>query len=150
MPARWNEELTYKFVILYREHECLWNMYNELFRNKQARQTALNDMCVKMELENFGINDAKLKIKSLRATFQQEQKKIEQSELSGAGAECVYKPTVKWFPLMKDIMRQAAARQPSQSNLVSRFDYHKSLAFSILRVWHLLITRALCVTWYNA
>lgn len=128
MPARWSEGLTYKFVMLYKGHECLWNMHTEIYRNKQARQSALSDICVKMEIENFGINDAKMKIKSLRATFQQEQNKVEQSERSGAGTQDVYKPALKWFPLMKDIIKQRVPKRTSQrpqSNLVSTFTYHK-------------------------
>ncbi|XP_076034871.1 uncharacterized protein LOC143021336 [Oratosquilla oratoria] len=119
MPPRWTEELTYKFVMLYKEHECLWNMHSEMYRNKLARQSALSDICVQMDVENFGINDAKQKIKILRTTFQQEQSKVEKSERSGAGFEDVYryKPSVIWFQAMSDIMKQGVLKRTSQSSL---------------------------------
>jgi hypothetical protein len=71
MPARWNDELTCKYVELYKEHECLWNMNNTLYKRKEARQSALEEIVGKMGLENFTTEDAKRNIKSLRATYQQ-------------------------------------------------------------------------------
>ncbi|XP_064107225.1 uncharacterized protein LOC135216112 isoform X3 [Macrobrachium nipponense] len=118
MPAKWTDDVTCKFVQLYMEHECLWNMHTEIYRNKAARQSALIDICKKMEIENYTINDVKQKIKSLRTTFKQEQRKVEQSERCGAGTQNVYKPAIKWFPLMKDIMKQGTLKQTSQSNWV--------------------------------
>jgi hypothetical protein len=44
MPARWNDELTYKYVELYKEHECLWNMNSTLYKRKDARQSALEEI----------------------------------------------------------------------------------------------------------
>jgi hypothetical protein len=77
MPARWNDEFTCKYVELYKKHECLWNinstLYNStLYKRNNARQSAVEEIVRKMELENFTTEDAKQKIKSLRATYQQE------------------------------------------------------------------------------
>jgi hypothetical protein len=72
MPARWNDELTCKYVELYREHECLWNMNSTLYKRKDARQNALEETVRKMGLENFTTDAVKQKIKSLRATYQEE------------------------------------------------------------------------------
>lgn len=113
-------------MMLYKEHECLWNMRNEMYRNKQARQSALNDICVKMEMKNFGINEVKQKIKSLRATSQQEQNKVEKSEGSSGGAPGVYTPPMKWFPVMRDVMKQGALKPTTHGSLVSAFVCHKS------------------------
>ena len=97
MLARWNDELTYKYVELYKEHECLWNMNSTLYKRKYARKSALEEIVRKMGLENFTTEDAKQKIKSLRATYQQESHKIDKSLTSGAGLEDLYKPSKKWF-----------------------------------------------------
>jgi len=94
MPARWNDELTCKYVELYKEHGCLWNMNNTLYKRKDARQSALEEIVRKMGLENFTTKDAKQKSKSLRATYQQESHKIDKSLRSGAGLEDVYKPSM--------------------------------------------------------
>jgi len=72
MPVRWNDELTCKYVELYKEHKCLWNMNSTLYKRKDARQSVLEERVRKMGLENFNTDDAKQKIKSLRATYQQE------------------------------------------------------------------------------
>lgn len=120
MPAIWSEEVTHKFVMLYREHECLWNKATAAYQNQKAKHSALLDMCDKMEMQNFGINDARKQISRLWATFKQEQNKIRRSKLQNVGTKDVYRPPMKWFPLMKDIMKQR-----SLSNLVSKFVWVK-------------------------
>jgi hypothetical protein len=90
MPARWNDELTCKYVELYKEHECLWNMNSKRYKRKDARQSALEDIVRKMGLENFTTAEAKQKIKSLRATYQQESQKTDKYLSSGAGLKDVY------------------------------------------------------------
>jgi len=52
-------------VELYKEHECLWNMNSTLYKRKDVRQSALEEIVGKMGLENFTTEDAKQKIKSL-------------------------------------------------------------------------------------
>ena len=65
MPARWNDVLTCKYVELYKEHECLWSMISTLYKRKDVRQSALEEIVRKMGLENFTTEDAKQKIRSL-------------------------------------------------------------------------------------
>jgi hypothetical protein len=77
MPARWNDELTCKYVELYKEHECLWNMNSTLYRRKDARKSALEEIVRKMGLENFTTEDAKQKIKSLTLFLSLSRKKKE-------------------------------------------------------------------------
>jgi hypothetical protein len=75
MPARWNDELTCKYVELYKEHECLWNMNSTLYKIKDARKSALEEIVRKMGLENFTTEDAKQKIKSLTLSLSLGKKK---------------------------------------------------------------------------
>jgi hypothetical protein len=70
-------------------------MNSILYRRKDARQSVLEEIVRKMALENFTTEDAKQKIKGLRATYQQESYKIDKSLGSGAGLEDVYKPSIK-------------------------------------------------------
>jgi hypothetical protein len=70
MPARWNYELTSKFVELYKQHPCMWDMTSAMYRRKDSRQSALEEVVREMALENFTTEDAKQKIKSLRGTYQ--------------------------------------------------------------------------------
>ena len=70
---------------LCKEHECLWNMNSTLYKRKDARQSALEEIVRKMGLENFAKEDAKQKVKSLRVTYQQESHKTDKSLSSEAG-----------------------------------------------------------------
>jgi hypothetical protein len=119
MPARLNGELTCEYVELYKEHECLWNMNSTPYKRKDARQSALEEIVKKMELENFTTEDAKQKIKSLRVTYQQESHKIDKSLSSGAGLEDVYKPSMKWFTLMTKVMKSGVLKGGTVSSEVS-------------------------------
>jgi len=95
MPASWNDELTCKYVELYKEHKCLCYMDSTLYKRKDAKQSVLEEIVRKMGLENFTTEDSKQKIKSLRATYQQESHKFDKSLSSGTGLEDVYKPSMK-------------------------------------------------------
>ena len=73
----------------------------------------------KIGLENFTTEEAKQKIKSLRATYQQESHKIDKSLRSGAGLEDVYKPSMKWFTLMTEVMKSGVLKRGTVSSEVS-------------------------------
>jgi hypothetical protein len=60
------------------------NIHSNECGNKNARQTALEKIVENIGWENFTTEDSKQKIKSLRATYQQEFNKIEKSKRSGA------------------------------------------------------------------
>jgi hypothetical protein len=64
------------YVELYKEHECLWNINRTLYRRKDARQSALKEVVRKMGLQNFTTEDAKQKIKSLRAPISRSHIKL--------------------------------------------------------------------------
>jgi len=80
-----------------------------------------------MGLENFTTEDAKQKIKNLRATYQQESHKIDKSLSSGAGLEDVYKPSMKWFTLMTS--RTSAICTSSNLDTFGLFFYTFSCSF---------------------
>jgi hypothetical protein len=58
-----------------------------------------------MNITNFGVKDVSKKIKSLRSTYHLEVTKITKSKASGAGADEVYTPTIKWFNAMDYIIK---------------------------------------------
>ena len=74
---RWSEEDTVKFVELYREHECLWNVMKPSYRNNQMGVGALEKIVEEMGIECFTVADARQKVKSLRNTYNQQLQKIE-------------------------------------------------------------------------
>uniref|UniRef100_A0A0A9Z6Q7 N-terminal acetyltransferase A complex subunit NAT1 n=1 Tax=Lygus hesperus TaxID=30085 RepID=A0A0A9Z6Q7_LYGHE len=119
-PKKWSDELNMKFVQVYKECECLWNQFDPLYKNKFARESALQKIAEEMNLDDFGVPEAKAKIKSLRSTYNLELDKQRKSEKSGTGSEDVYVPSIKWFGTMQDVMSKGTLKRPTQSNLVSR------------------------------
>jgi hypothetical protein len=94
-------------------------MNSTLYRKKDARLSALDEIVRKMGLENVTTEDAKQKIKSLRATHQQESHKIDKSLSSGAGLEDVYRPSMKQFTLMTEVMKSGVLKIGTVSSEVS-------------------------------
>ncbi|KAI4455488.1 hypothetical protein MML48_9g00008917 [Holotrichia oblita] len=78
-----------------------------------------------MGIADFGVEEAKQKIKSIRATYQQEQLKIIKSEKSGAGVEDVYKPNMKWFAAMHGVMNSGRLKRNTTSNMDCRTPANK-------------------------
>lgn len=67
-----------------------------MYKIKSAWQSALVEIVRNMELDGFTVEDAKQKIKSLRATYNEECNNIAKSTISGSGADNVYKPQIEW------------------------------------------------------
>lgn len=80
---KWSEDKTMKFIHLYEIHEVLWNTSMPEYKNKRARQIALEKICNEMAIENFGVNEAKAKINNIRSAYCQEVKKVIASKHSG-------------------------------------------------------------------
>lgn len=76
IEMKFTEEETLKFVQLYREHECLWDMSSPNYKNKTLRQNAIEAIIKEMALPGFGVNEVRNKIKNLRSTYNQEVLKI--------------------------------------------------------------------------
>jgi hypothetical protein len=120
MTNRWNEEMTFKFMQLYREHENLWNVFNKDYRNRDVRSASMKAIVEDMNVPNFTVKDVPKKIKSLRSTYYLELGKIEKSKASGGGVDFVYKPSVAWFSEMDRIMKITNLKEKeTSSNLVS-------------------------------
>lgn len=66
MSFRWNEDTTLKFVGYYLQHECLWNVKSELYKNKQSKQSAYVNLENEMDIPGFREKEIKMKIKSIR------------------------------------------------------------------------------------
>lgn len=106
---RWTEEQTVQFVERYKQLETLWNVKSGLYKNKHARESALKELVKFMNIDGFGIEEAKNKIRSLRATYIGERNKIDRSVSNGA--EEVYKPNMKWFYILEPIMGLSVKRK---------------------------------------
>jgi hypothetical protein len=118
---RWNDVTTMKFINLYRQEECLWNVRLLDYKNKDARTLALERIAAAMDLEGFGVSDVKYKIKNIRSSYCQELKKIQCSEANCSSPEDVYKPTVVWFNTLHSFLRSFVFQRerPTNYHLVS-------------------------------
>ena len=110
MTLKLSEAETLKLVELYRDHECLWNNRCDAYKNKQLRNSALQEIVKEMAVEGFNIEEVKTKIKTIRNAYYLELNKIEKSTRSGAGGH-VYVPRVKWFNELNSFIKTVAVRR---------------------------------------
>ncbi|CAH1124926.1 unnamed protein product [Ceutorhynchus assimilis] len=97
LSKKWRESDTIKFVELYEKSECLWNFRHPAYKNRNARDKAIQYIVDEMNLPDFGSNELKNKIKNIRSTYQQEVNKIKKSKQSFVLEE--YKTNLAWFPI---------------------------------------------------
>lgn len=100
---KWDVETTIKFIQLYKLHQCLWDFKSPEYKMKQKRDAAYNSIANEMNITGFGTLEVKNKIKNLRSTYQQENKKIHESKKSGAGLTNVYTSNIKWLKEMEEV-----------------------------------------------
>lgn len=104
--SRWSEEETFWFVELYKQHECLWNSSCIEYRNNKLRQEAYEEIRRDMHKEGLTVFEVRQKIKNLRNTYKQEINKIERSLKDDTDGTKVYRPTIKWFKTMDDVVKR--------------------------------------------
>ena len=54
------------FLGLYQKHDCLWNHKLETYKNKDARENALQNIVKEMEMNDFTTTEIKNKIKTFK------------------------------------------------------------------------------------
>lgn len=102
--TKWSSDTTLKFILLYKEQECLWKVDNITYRDRSARIAALRKILNGMNLPGLTMDDVKKKIKYLRSTYMVEVNKIEKSMLSNDGTE-IYVPCLTWFNVMNSFIQ---------------------------------------------
>ncbi|KAK5648219.1 hypothetical protein RI129_003111 [Pyrocoelia pectoralis] len=103
MAPKWSDELNLRFVELYKEHRCLWDQLDDLYKNKNARGTALVSIAESLNITGFGAAEVK-------------------STKSGCGSADVYVPSLKWFSVMKEVMSKGTLKRDTKSTLVKDVD----------------------------
>ncbi|XP_054259415.1 uncharacterized protein LOC128984150 [Macrosteles quadrilineatus] len=68
-------------------------------------------------MAGFGVNELKQKIKNLRCTYNQECVKIQRSKKSGSGSAEVYVPSLKWFPIMDNIVKSSKGNKKTEDSV---------------------------------
>ncbi|KAL1488639.1 hypothetical protein ABEB36_014439 [Hypothenemus hampei] len=84
----WSREQCERLIDGYRKHPNLYNVKSHLYKNKHARQKALEDISKDLHdiMSNVTIHDIKTKFSSLKQNFQRNIK-------SGAGEDSLSDPT---------------------------------------------------------
>lgn len=95
-----------KFVILYRDHECLWKTDSPYYKNRDARDLAYKRISDEMNIEGFRPSHVAQKIKNLRTTYHQELRKIALSQKFGTSPAHIYKPRAVWFEIVDAFLRE--------------------------------------------
>ncbi|GBN38423.1 hypothetical protein AVEN_69398-1 [Araneus ventricosus] len=116
--VRFSDRETCKLVELYRQCECLWNVNNANYRNKQVHRATCEAIAREMNIENFTAADVKSKIKNLRSTYNLEL--IKMKRIADDGIEN-YRTNIKWFSIMDSIIKkknnpQSPVDNPSLEN----------------------------------
>lgn len=108
-PFRWRDQHITKFLKLYEEHECLWNIHCiSVYKNKRKRAASYETICAEMGIPELTVHDVKAKIKSIRTSYKFELNKIMHSVQSGAGIEDLYVTKLFWFPQADNFLRDVS------------------------------------------
>lgn len=118
MSKKLSVDQTYKFVTLYKERRCLWDIKSKNYKNKRLREIALKQICKEMGIDNFHVEDVKTKIKSIRSTYYLELDKIKRSITSGYSNGKVYESKIKWFAELDSFIRKVMVKRKTD---VSQF-----------------------------
>ena len=108
MSERLSESQVFDLVKIYREYECLWDVLNENYKNRQVRDNAYKEILEKLNIPRLKVTDIPQKIKNLRTSYYTELKKIENSVRAGGK---VYRPKVAWFSIADEMLRNVSSSQ---------------------------------------
>lgn len=114
-----NNVVLMKFLELYQEYECLWNVNLAVYKDRDARDDAFRKIAEEMSIEGFGPREVAQKIKNIRSAYYQEVKKIKASIKSGASADSIYRPRVLWFNFVDGFLKKSSKINHTESNLAN-------------------------------
>lgn len=113
---RWPDETIQHFVNLYSSFECLWNTRSPLYKDRKVRNSALESLSEEMNVQGFGILEAKCKINNIRSSYIQELKKIAKKKQNGEH----YEPSIIWFKTMDSFLRPFITQRDRMPNFNSK------------------------------
>ncbi|XP_047101262.1 uncharacterized protein LOC124720048 [Schistocerca piceifrons] len=120
MTRKWPSYLVIHFLELYEQRPCLWDHKSPLYKNRNLREEALQEIVEAMSeyVRNFDVNMAKAKIRSLRNAYMLELHKVWRSNRNAESPDDIYTPTVPWFPIadrfLKYVVETREPRSPQE------------------------------------
>lgn len=125
----WTKAQTIEFIELFREKECLWRVKSKDYSNRLKKERAYDELLefVKTFYPDANRDTVCSKINNLRSSFRKENKKLRASELSGAGAEEIYEPSLFYFESMRFLYDSETPRpgRDSEHIIVSNSKFSK-------------------------
>ncbi|KAL1506694.1 hypothetical protein ABEB36_006010 [Hypothenemus hampei] len=107
ITKKWSTATIIEFLGLYKKYPCLWDYKHPSYKDKNQRNDALRRIVEVMSetVRGFDVNGARAKIRSIRNAYTLEQHKIINSYQSGASLDAIYTPTVGWFSVADEFLR---------------------------------------------
>ena len=106
----WSKKQTLELIELLHVQECLWNVKNEVYKDRQKKKDALAAIASQMDIN---VNDVDKKITNLKNQFNREVNKMKTK--SGSGADDVYvSPWYAFKPL--GFLRNNNLPKPARSS----------------------------------
>lgn len=100
MSTKWDADYVTRFFELLENYPCIWDDSSPEYKSRKVREDGFKnlaqDMSLDMNIENFGMTEAKVKFNILKTAYQMEVRRMVKRNNSGSGH--IYKPNVKWFP----------------------------------------------------
>lgn len=100
MRSHWTEAKLFKFLRLYKRHECLWNPYSPEYKNSNKKSQSLSEISSEMNIFGLTINECLEQIKYVRQTYKKEQQRLER--YASLGGRTFSK--LLWYPLMNSML----------------------------------------------
>lgn len=119
---KWSERENIRFMELYEAEESLWNVRLAEYKNKDARNSALERIRINLNIPGLSENMILKKINAMRTTYKQEAEKIKASTTTGASTEDIYVPSIAWFEIADRFLRDVMKIRNKYTNLVSCFN----------------------------
>ncbi|XP_063868894.1 uncharacterized protein LOC135104973 [Scylla paramamosain] len=123
--CHWDRKETLLLIELYRQNPCLWNVKSTVYKDRNKRVAAINEITAGLNRNGLSVtaSEVKKKIESIRSQYRRELRKQEKSKKSGAGADDIYTPILWCFDDLcflndGDSKRESVSSMDSQVSLV--------------------------------
>lgn len=118
---KWSERDTFKFVELYEAEAVLWDVRLKNYKNKDARNAALERIVRNLEIDDITTQDIISKINKIRTTYTQEKAKIKKSQGTGSGVDDIYMPSLPWYEVADRFLSGVVKSRNTFTNVVSTY-----------------------------
>lgn len=105
-----------RFIEIYRNNDCLWDIQNSNYKSRDARNAALKAFAEQFDVEGFGPKEITAKIKNLRTQYHGEKRKIKDSMETG---DNIYQSKLPWYSLMDSFLGDTCEYKKTIPNMVS-------------------------------